>query len=173
MEPGTQTLWGRMIGAAALNPNSYKAVSQDEHSNRSAVLIVLIATLATGLGALGTTGVSGFLWSSSAYIASWFVYVGIAYLIAMMILKEWSSNKRFGALLRPLGFAQVPAFLLIVSASPAFSGLLLILVFLWILANSVVAIRQTYSLKTMPAVGVAVAAWLIIVPLGYLAILIR
>ncbi len=173
MQRGTRTVWARMIGAAALNPNAYEAVKRDEHATVSALLIVLVTSIATGIGVFAYSGLSGLLWAVAISLTIWISYTGVAYIVGVTMFKRDRTPIRFGTLLRPLAFAQVPAFLLIVSGLPPFTTLLGILVSIWILAGSAVAVRQAFNLKTGSAVAVALVTWLLVLPLRYIILMIH
>jgi hypothetical protein len=72
-----------------------------------------------------------------------------------------------GEVLRTLGFAQSPRILLILAFIPVLGWAIVVAVFFWVLATTVVALRQALELTTGTAIGTAVVAWIVyIIPYG-------
>ena len=173
MQRGTSTVWERMIGAALLNKNAYEAVERDINATSSALLIVLFAALAAGVGALSSNGVRGLIVSVVADLISWAIYAAFAYVIGTMIFKTAETRTTLGELLRTLGYAQTPALLLLFSGIVVVGSLISLIVFFWILATTVIAIRQALDFTTGRAIGTAVVAWLLfVVPFSIIVSLI-
>ena len=62
-------------------------------------------------------------------------------------------------LLRTLGFAQSPRFLLVLGFIPVIGWLLGAVVFIWVLIAGIIAIRQALDISTAQAIGVALIGW--------------
>ncbi len=163
MQRGTNTVWDRMVGAALLDPAAYEAVERDTDSTVTALLIVVAAAVATGIGAFTATGISGLYRSIIADLVSWVLYATFAYFIGTRFFKTDETRATVGELLRTLGFAQVPSFFLILSGILFVGGFISIIVFFWILATTVVALRQALELTTGRAIGTAIVSWLLYV----------
>ena len=157
------TVWERMIGAALLNPDAYEAVERDVRANRSALWIVIFASLAAGFGALTSHGIRALVVSVIADLISWALYATVAYLIGTTIFKTRETRATVGELLRTLGYAQTPALLLVLSGIIFLGGIIAIIVFFWILATTIVALRQALDFSTGRAVGTAIVSWLIFI----------
>ncbi len=163
MQRGTNTVWDRMLGAAMLNPAAYESVERDTDATLTAFLIVLAAAVATGIGAFTADGISGLYRSIIADLISWVLYATFAYFIGTRIFRTSETRATVGELLRTLGFAQVPSFFLIFSGILFLGGIISIIVFFWILATTVVALRQALELTTGRAIATAVVSWLLYV----------
>lgn len=170
LQRGTTTVWDRMIGAAALNPEAYEAVERDVNATSTALLIVIAAAIASGIGALTVDGFSGLFAGIVASLISWVLYAAVAYFIGTRIFRTPETRATLGELLRTLGFAQVPTFFLILSGIPLLGFLVSFVVFFWMLATTVVALRQALDFTTGRAIGTAIVSFLLYV-IPYLLIL--
>lgn len=155
------SLSNRIIGAARLDPATYEAVERDEAATSQALLIVVLAAIASGIGSL-TEGVFFLVYNVIAAIVGWAVYAGVAYLIGTRLFKTEQTRSTWGELLRTLGFAQAPGILLILAWIPLLGWLVVFVVAIWLLATTVVAIRQALDFTTGRAIGTAVVAWLVL-----------
>ena len=173
MQRGMSSVTQRMIGAAMLNPDAYEAVERDTNATSTAFLIVLATAIAAGIGSLTTNGLSGLIGGIIASLISWVLYAVAAYYIGTLIFKTPETRATLGELLRTLGFAQVPSFFLILSGIFILGAIVSIIVFFWILATTVVALRQALDFTTGRAIGTAIIAWIIyIIPYAILVALI-
>lgn len=173
MQRGTTTVWERMVGAALLDANAYEAVEHDVNATSSALLIVVFAALASGIGALTSNGLRSLAVTVAADLISWVLYATVAYFIGTVIFKTDETRATLGELLRTLGYAQTPALLLVFSGIFILGSFVSIVVFFWILATTVVALRQALDFTTGRAIGTAVVSWLLfIVPFTIIVALI-
>ena len=162
----SDTLIQRMIGAARLDVNTYEAVERDVNATTSALLVVVIAAVASGLTGLGENGLIGFIGGILAAIVSWIVYAAIVYLVGTTILKTPETRATVGELLRTLGFAQAPQVLLVLGVIPILGWIVGLIVFIWVILTSIVAIRQALDFTST---GRAVVTALI-AGVGYLIV---
>lgn len=144
----------RMIGAAMLNPRTYEEVEADRTATTQAMIVVVLTSLVSGLGAL-RQGILPVIGVILAALVAWFVFAGLIYLIGTKLLPEPQTRADIGELLRTLGFATVPQFVMILGFIPVVGCLLAIVVFVWRLATSVLAVKQALDYQSTPrAVGV-------------------
>lgn len=163
MQQGNSTVWQRMIGAARLDLDAYEAVERDVNATNSALLIVVFSAVAAGIGAVTSNGVRGLIVSVIADLIAWVLYASVAYFIGTAIFKTSETRTTLGELLRTLGYAQTPALLLVLSGITVVGGFVSIVVFFWILATTVVALRQALDFTTGRAIGTAIVSWLLFV----------
>lgn len=158
----------RMIGAAMLKPQTYEEVERDTSATGQAMLVVVLTSLVSGLGAF-RAGITSVIWVILGALIAWFVFAGIVYLIGTKLLPEPQTKSDIGELLRTLGFATVPGFLLILAVIPLVGCLVGIVVFVWRLATSVMAVKQALDYtSTVRAVGVCLLGFLAYVILGWI-----
>lgn len=146
--------WGqRVIGAAKLDINTYEEVEADEGATMQAAGVVLLAALAQAVGASGSGNAIG---AAIGGLVGWAIWAGLTYMIGAYVFKGTAT---WGELLRTLGFAQSPRFLLVLGFIPVIGWLLGAVVFIWVLIAGIIAIRQALDISTAQAIGVALIGW--------------
>ncbi len=159
---GHASMIDRMIRAARLEPQVYEEVEHDQSATGQAMLIVVMGAVAAGIGAL-YGGVIGLIVAVIAALIGWAAYAFIAYWVGTKFFKGPHTEATWGQLLRTLGFASSPRLLLVLAVIPAVGFFLGFVVFLWMLATTVVAIRQALDFDTWRAIATAVISWLVLV----------
>lgn len=161
MQRGMDTVSQRMIGAAMLNPAAYEAVERDVKANKTALFIVIGTAIFAGIGGLTSDGLGGLIGGVIAAIVSWVLYAIAAYLIGTKIFKTSATESTLGECLRTLGFAQTPSFFRILSGIPILGWIITIIVDIWVLVATVIALRQALDFtSTGRAIITAVVAWI-------------
>jgi len=150
----------RMIGAALLKEDVYEEVEHDESATGQAALVVVLGALAAGIGGLGG-GAVGVIVGIVAALVGWGAYAGVAYWVGTNWFKKPTTSATWGELLRTLGFANTPRILLVVGVIPVLGILFGLVVFIWVLVTTVVAIRQALDFDTTSAILTAVVSWLV------------
>ncbi len=149
----------RMIRAARLERQVYEEVEHDQSATRQAMLVVVMGALAAGIGAL-SGGIVALIVGIVAGIVGWAVYAFIAYWVGTNFFKGPKTEATWGELLRTLGFASSPRVLLVLGIIPVVGLLIGLVVFIWMLITTVVAIRQALDFDTGRAIGTAVVSLL-------------
>jgi hypothetical protein len=147
-----------MIGAARLDVATYESVERDVSANGSALLVVVLTAIAAGIGSLLEGGLTGLVGGVIVGVLGWILYAGIAYFVGTTLLKGPNTRSTLGEVLRTLGFAQSPRILLALSGIPVLGWLISFVVFLWVIATTVVALRQALDVTTGRAIGTAIIA---------------
>jgi hypothetical protein len=171
-----------MIRAAALDPEFYKRAESSPGMTWQALVVVVIANALAAVGSWvgyentqdmfgtdiwnsirGWLGIGDFPMPSEGGI---FVMVGVGILLAILGWIVWAittsvvGTKIFkgttdvGEMLRVLGFAQAPR---VIGVIPFLGPVAAV----WVLAASVVAIREGLDFSTGRAIGTAIGGWLI------------
>ena len=157
--PGeTNSLVGRMIGAATLDVATYEEVEHDTSATTQAGLVVVLAAVAQGLASPAGV-ISGVIGS----LIGWLAMAGLTYFIGTRLFKGTAT---WGELLRTLGFATAPGILYIVGIIPVLGWLASIAIMIWVLVAVVIAIRQALDVTTGKAVLtglLGMIAWAVIV----------
>jgi hypothetical protein len=155
------SLTERMIGAAKLDAAIYEEVEADTTATGQALLVVVLSSVAAGLSYVTLQGVRGVIFGTLAAIVGWVIWAGITYLIGTKILPEPQTKADMGELLRTIGFAMSPGILRILGIIPVIGFLVNLVVFCWLLAAVVVAVRQALDFKsTGRAIGVCLLGFL-------------
>ena len=157
--PGeTNSLVGRMIGAAMLDVATYEEVEHDTSATTQAGLVVVLAAVAQGIASPAGV-ISGVIGS----LIGWLAMAGLTYFIGTRLFKGTAT---WGELLRTLGFATAPGILYIVGIIPVLGWLASLAIMIWVLVAVVIAIRQALDVTTGKAVLtglLGMIAWAVIV----------
>ena len=149
-----QTLIGRMIRAARLDPRLYAEVEADETTIGQAASIVLLAAFAGGINYPGAPFLilfGGLL----AALVGWVLFAYVIYLIGAKLLPEPQTKANFGALLRTMGFANAPGVVKLLGIVPELRALVFFVAMVWVLVATVTAVRHALSYKSSwRAIGV-------------------
>lgn len=161
------SLVDRMMGAARLDQGTYESVERDTSATTQAAIVVVIASIASGIGALGDGG-RGLFGGIIGGLLGWVAFAAAAYFVGTRILAASGTEADLGQLLRVLGFAQVPQFILIVGFIPIIGALAALIAFVWGILATITALRAALEMSTGRAIATAIVA--IIVEVIVLAI---
>jgi len=164
----------RMIRAARLEPSLYEEVEHDRDATRQAAFVVVGTSLAAGIGGGIVGGPVGLVVFPVASLVGWALFAWLTYFIGTRWLAGPETEADWGELARALGFASAPRALLIFGVVPALAVAVAVVVSIWVLFTTVVAIRQALDFSTGRAIATAIIGWiaqgiLIGVPLALLA----
>ncbi len=149
-----QTLIGRMIRAARLDPRLYAEVEADETTIGQAASVVLLAAFAGGINLPGAPLAILFVGLLAA-LAGWLLFAYVIYLIGAKLLPEPGTKANFGALLRAMGFANAPGVLKLLGIVPELRVLVFFVAMVWVLVATVTAVRHALSYtSSWRAIGV-------------------
>lgn len=150
----------RMIGAARLDDAVYEEVEHDQSALGQAALVVLLTSLAAGVGSIAELGLGGFIGLTLAALFGWAVYAWLTYFIGTRVLAGPNTVADWGQVARALGFAQSPRFLLILGIVPILAVLVGLVVFIWVLITTVIALRSALDFSTGRAIVTGIFGWL-------------
>lgn len=131
----------RMIGAAQLNARTYNEVEADTNATGQAALVVVLSAISAGIGGL-SAGVLGLILGIVGALIGWAIFAAIVYWIGTTFFREESTHADWGQLARVLGFAQTPGIFRVLGAIPVIGGIISLIIFVWIIAASVIAVRE-------------------------------
>ena len=155
-----RSITDRMLGALRLDVETYEEIEADKKATGEAAFVIVASSLVAAAGyALlqGGTVNAGFLGAIAELIA-WAIYAWLAYLVGTKLIPGKDTRSTWGEVARTLGYATTPRFALLLVAIPGLSGLVRIVVALWILVATVVALRSALDIGTVRAIIVAVLA---------------
>jgi len=139
---------GRIIGAARLDVATYDEIKSDPKATVQALAVVLLSAAGSGIGSIR----AGALYAYTAFgiaLVAWLGWVFLTWLIGTKFLAEAETQAGVGPLVRTTGFAAGPGVLSALGAIPFLGPLTTNLAWLWILAATVVAVRQAFSYKSI------------------------
>jgi hypothetical protein len=156
-----KTLFRRMLGASRLDAHTYEEVEADRGSTGGAFVIVIVASIAAAIG----SGAKDFATVTSAVVlllVTWFVWVGLTYIVGTRLLPEPQTHADLGEVLRTTGFSASPGILRILGVLPAVGMPIFIGITIWMLVSFIIAIRQALDYASSArAIAVCVLGWLI------------
>jgi hypothetical protein len=178
---GQASMTNRMMRAARLEPQVYEEIERDLSATKQALTVVVVVGVASGIGeALGQilggqpgAALGGFIGGLVTAVLGWAIWSGLAYLIGTKLFEGVAT---YGELLRTIGFANSPGVLNILNFIPFLGGLISLLVGLWILMSTIVAMRQALDFDTGKAILTAIVGFfayiilavVLVAPLGAL-----
>jgi hypothetical protein len=156
----------RVVGVMRLRAATFEEVEHDTGATSQAAIVVLVATIAQRLS-LYDLGVRWLLGSIVAALVAWLIAALVLFFIGTRVLPGKNTSADVGQLLRTVGFAQAPGIFGILGVLPLLGGLIGLLVFLWVLAATVIAVRQALdyddTLRAVIVCLLAAVAWVAIV----------
>lgn len=168
----------QMMRASRLDIALYEEVERDTTQTNNALMVVVITSLATGIGAAigammdpeaGGAGVAimGLIGGILAALASWVVWSGAVYFVGTRLFKGTAT---WGEVLRTVGFANSPGVLRILGFIPVLGGVINLVVGIWVIVTTVVAVRQALDIGTGAAIVASIiGAILAAIVLGIVA----
>lgn len=153
-----------LFRALFLSRDFYERVAADHSATRQAVAVVCLAALAYGGTLMPVSPAIEQLAHWIGYwllvllmvlgLARWLLFTAILWAIGAFVLQRRAA---FVPLLRCVGFAQVPALLsLVVLLDPGAAFALYVLILVWLLAASIVAVRAAFSIGLGRALAIGV-----------------
>jgi hypothetical protein len=155
-----RSITDRMLGALRLDVETFEEIEADPKATGEAAFVIVASSLVAAAGyALqsGRTVDAGFIGAIAELIA-WAIYAWLAYLVGTKLIPGKGTRSTWGEVARTLGYATTPRFALLLVAVPGLSGLVRIIVTIWILIATIVALRSALDCGTMRAIVVAVIA---------------
>ncbi|MGH2379065.1 MAG: YIP1 family protein [Candidatus Limnocylindria bacterium] len=156
----------RAIRAARLEQSAYEEVEADTTATTQAATIVVIGAVAAGIGAgVGAPGdlVGGLIGGILVGLLGWAVYAYVAFLVGTKLMPAPETHADWGQVARTLGFANSPRVLLVLGVIPALFGIVSLVVGIWVLVTTVIALRAALDVSTGRAVGVAIVSFLALI----------
>ena len=151
------SIFNRMIRAARIETAVYEEVEHDRDATMQAALVVVGTSIAAGIGGGIALGFGALILLPLLSIAGWAIYAWITYFIGTRLLAGPETSADWGELARTLGFANTPRALLIFGVFPPLIGILGVVVGIWTLITTVVAVRAALDFSTLRAIVTAIA----------------
>ena len=158
----------RVKGVLFLDVRTFEEIEADTTANGQALLVVVAASVAAGLGASVRLGTIGLLRETLGALIGWVMWSAVTWVIGAKLLPEPQTRTNMGELLRVIGYAYAPNLFGFFVFIPVLGVVVATLVAFWLLAATIVAVRQAldYS-STMRATAVVLIGWLIFVGIQY------
>lgn len=151
----------RVVGVMRLQSAMFEEVEHDASATAQAAIVVLAATIVPFL-IWYDLGIRILLGTIVAALLGWLLSSVVLFLIGTRLLPGRNTSANIGELLRTVGFAQAPGIFGILAIIPILGWLVGFLVVLWVLAATVIAVRQALDYDdTLRAVIVCLLAWVV------------
>ena len=164
------TFADRVKGVLFLDVKTFEEIEADKTANGQALVVVIAASLAAGLGAGIQLGVIGLLRETIGALVGWVMWAGVTWVIGSKLLPEPQTRTDMGELLRVIGFAYAPQLFAFFAFIPFLSGIVSTIVAFWLLAATILAVRQALDyVSTLRAAAVVLIGWLIFVVIQWVS----
>ena len=151
----------RMLGALRLDLATYEDVEQDKKATGQAAFIVVATSAVAGAVSYALTGVGGAgdgILGAIGALVGWAVYAWLAYQLGTKLLRGPETKADWGEVARTLGFANTARFLYVFALVPGLAAVVQLVVGLWVLVATIVALRAALDCTVLRAVLIAIAA---------------
>jgi hypothetical protein len=158
------TFGQRVTGVLKLQAAAFEEVEHDTSATAQALAIVVAASLAAGIGAGLLLGPFGLVRETLAALIGWVMWAGVTYLIGARLMPEPGTRTDMGELLRVIGFSYAPNIFAFFAFIPLVGYAVRVVVAFWLLAATIVAVRQALDYQsTTRAAVVVLIGWLLFV----------
>jgi hypothetical protein len=154
----------RLIGAALLDTATYEDVEADKAATIQAFATVILSSAAAGVGVrgLGAQTLPTIAFVRSIALLTWAAWALVTFEIGVRLMPQPQTRSNVAELLRTLGFATAPGCLRVLGVVPGATIPVFALTALWMLAATVVAVRQALDYRsTARAVAVCALGWVL------------
>lgn len=153
-----------------LDARTFEEIESDTNANLQACLVVVGASIAAGLGAGVRLGVTGLLRETFGALIGWVMWAALTWVIGSKLLPEPQTRTDMGELLRVIGYAYAPNLFGFFAFIPALGVIISTVVAFWLLAATIVAVRQALDyVSTWRAAAVVLIGWLIFVVIQWVS----
>jgi hypothetical protein len=154
----------RVTSVLRLDAAAFEEIEADRTANGQALAVVVVASLAAGLGAVFLLGPIGLLRETVGALVGWVMWAGVTYVIGTKLMPEPQTRSDMGELLRVIGFSYAPNVFAIFAFVPLLGRLVQVVVAFWLLAATVIAVRQALDYRsTGRAIAVVLIGWVFFV----------
>jgi len=134
----------RFIGALSLDASIFEEIEADRGAWIQSILVLVIASCGGRIAAIefGVTHSDRFIAGAIVALGGLLVWVSVLAVIGTYALAQPQTRSNVPELLRTLGFATAPGVFLALAAIEPAAPIVVGIVFLWMLAAAVIAVRQ-------------------------------
>ena len=150
----------RFIGALVLDAGVFEDIEHDRSAGGQSALVVVAVSIAGAIAAmgLGLVDLGGVIVAAVITLGGWLVWAGMTTAIGTIAFAEDDTRSDLIELLRVLGFAAAPGVFIVLAGIRPAAAAIVPMVVVWMMATSVVGIRQAFDYRgTGRAVAVCAA----------------
>ena len=147
----------RVIGTLSLRGQMFAEVIGDVAANQEAIRALVLGSLGPAIGAaLAFRDVLAFPVYFVGALILWTVVSAAIFLLSTRLFDTPETRRDVTGFARAMGFAGLPRMAMVLGFTEALLGILGIVMAIWCLAASVIAIRRSLDLSATRAIGAAV-----------------
>jgi hypothetical protein len=154
----SRSIIDRMLGALRLQSAVYEEVEADQKATGEAAFIVVATSLVSGAVNGVLTGASSGFFGALGSLLGWAFYAWVAYIVGVKLFPGSETKSSWGELARTLGYANTARFLILFELVPGLQAITRLVVSIWVLVATVVALRAALDITTGRAVWIAIAS---------------
>ena len=154
----SRSIIDRMLGALRLQSDVYEEVEADQKATGEAAFIVVATSLVSGAVNGVLTGASSGFFGALGSLLGWAFYAWVAYLVGVKLFPGPQTKSNWGELARTLGYANTARFLILFELVPGLRAITRLVVAIWVLVATVVALRAALDITTGRAIWIAIAS---------------
>ena len=156
------TFGQRLTGVLKLQAATFEEIEANAAATTQAVAVVILASVAAGIGVGVLGGPGALVRETLGALIGWVMWAGVTYVIGARLLPEPGTRTDMGELLRVIGFSYAPNLFAFFAFIPLLGGVVRVVVACWLLAATVIAVRQALDYRsTFRAVAVVLLGWAI------------
>lgn len=162
------TFADRLKGVLVLDVKTFEEIEADSTANSQALIVVIAASVAAGLGAGMHLGPLVLARETFGALVGWVMWAAVTYGVGARLLPEPQTRTDMGELLRVIGYAYAPNLFAFFAFIPGLGVAVQTIVAFWLLAATVVAVRQALDYaSTLRAALVVLIGWLFFVAIQW------
>ncbi len=150
----------RMVRASRLESELYEEVEHDRDANAQAATVVVLTSVAAAVGTGGRVSFGALVLVAIVGLGGWLMYSWLTYLVGTRVLRGPETSADWSEVSRTLAFATAPQSFLVLGVFGA-HVLLFIVVSLWVLATTILALRAALDFSTGRAAATALIGWIL------------
>ena len=154
----SRSIIDRMLGALRLQSATYEEIEADQKATGEAAFIIVATSLVSGAVNGVLSGASSGFFGALGSLLGWAFYAWVAYIVGVKLFPGPETKSSWGELARTLGYANTARFLILFELVPGLQALTRLVVSIWVLVATVVALRAALDITTGRAVGIAIAS---------------
>jgi len=156
------TFGQRVTGVLKLQPQVFEEIEGDRSATSQALTVVVLASVAAGLGGGLFIGPIALIQTTIASLVGWVMWAALTYVIGTKLMPEPGTRTDMGELLRVIGFSYAPNLFAFFAFIPVLGLLVRVVVAFWLLAATILAVRQALDYRsTLRAGAVVLIGWVV------------
>ena len=156
------TFGDRVVGAMKLDPNAFEDVERDPTAIGQSVGVIVLAAVAAGIGNVFRGGLTGIVYGACLSVVGFLVWSLIVWVIGTKVMPEPATKADYPETFRVLGFSAAPGLASVVTIIPILGYLLMLLIWLWLIAAMIIAVKAVLDYSTLgKAIIVVVIGWIV------------